>query len=323
MTSLLDALHRSEQERAEVSSSYIEPQAVNEQNIFNKPGLYPKSALSNIKFIVATAFSAGLLIGAVGFAVIWLLVLGNLASINRLEPLEPVNISATHAEDLALKTLHNKQSDGEGLTAVTKEHLASSQIPEKESVQEAVREVELVEINNAPKFDTRPLVVLNRIENKAVDLPEALGDNTLIIDPSAKTVSQNKQTMAKVDNKEELDLSQVSPNLAQAFQQAVSETKNNKSSLPQVSVSNAADTTAIPIDELPQSLRNTIPNIAYNSHVYSSDAERRRVKINGLELVEGDNIGDDLELLEITPNSVILRHKGQSFSLEALTDWPY
>ncbi|MCM2680378.1 general secretion pathway protein GspB [Echinimonas agarilytica] len=76
-----------------------------------------------------------------------------------------------------------------------------------------------------------------------------------------------------------------------------------------------------PLTRKPQSYQNQVPSMNFNAHSYSSDVQKRMIKVNGSELREGDWIGNDVQVQAILPDRVILEMQGQQFTLPALTDW--
>ena len=79
---------------------------------------------------------------------------------------------------------------------------------------------------------------------------------------------------------------------------------------------------AIPIEALPEDLKVQIPAMSYSSHMYSTNKDKTWIRINGIDLKEGDVLFDGaLEILRIQPNHTIMRLDKQSFSLESLQDW--
>ena len=77
----------------------------------------------------------------------------------------------------------------------------------------------------------------------------------------------------------------------------------------------------ITIDELAASIRQQIPDMVFSSHVYSSSAVQRSLVINDRFMEEGDVVGHDLVLVEITLNGAIFDFRGQPFSVSVLTGW--
>ncbi|WP_347230769.1 general secretion pathway protein GspB [Vibrio sp. 10N.286.49.B3] len=64
-----------------------------------------------------------------------------------------------------------------------------------------------------------------------------------------------------------------------------------------------------------------LPKMNLQTHMYSSDANRRWVKINGKEYQEGDWIEAELQLLTISAQSVTVEFNQQQIKLPALYDW--
>ncbi len=76
------------------------------------------------------------------------------------------------------------------------------------------------------------------------------------------------------------------------------------------------------IREMSGNFQDKVPLIHYDSHVYSSIAADRWIRINGEVLAEGDTDSSGLlELVEIQPQRSIFRLERQSFSIESLEDW--
>lgn len=78
---------------------------------------------------------------------------------------------------------------------------------------------------------------------------------------------------------------------------------------------------AVLIAELPENIRQKIPNMEFAGHVYSNAVERRSVMINGKKMREGDVVGSGLVLQKITPEGAEFEYQGYRFKLGALQDW--
>lgn len=72
--------------------------------------------------------------------------------------------------------------------------------------------------------------------------------------------------------------------------------------------------------ELPLSFQKSIPDLTFNSHVFASDPQARRVMINGHYLRPGDSFSG-LVVEQITEDGVVLSKQGQRFRLGVLRDW--
>ncbi len=75
------------------------------------------------------------------------------------------------------------------------------------------------------------------------------------------------------------------------------------------------------IGALEPSIQALVPAITFNSHVFSSDPRRRYVTLNNQELVEGDFVNANIELVAIRMDDIVLRVAGNLCRLNALSDW--
>jgi general secretion pathway protein B len=75
------------------------------------------------------------------------------------------------------------------------------------------------------------------------------------------------------------------------------------------------------IDQLSIATQTEIPSMQFNAHFYSSQRVNRWVRVNGRKLVEGDFIAEDLQILNIEPQTVVLSFKDEVFTMNAMTDW--
>ncbi|MBE1299020.1 MAG: DUF3391 domain-containing protein [Alteromonadaceae bacterium] len=75
------------------------------------------------------------------------------------------------------------------------------------------------------------------------------------------------------------------------------------------------------VDQLPARVMTRLPSVSFSAHMYATDPEQRWVKVNGVELGEGEWITENLFLEKIEPQKVILLFQGHQFSMRALSDW--
>lgn len=153
---------------------------------------------------------------------------------------------------------------------------------------------------------------------KQEELPTHVENNTALVISSSKPGMKVDSGTELLTMNDELASEQVSAGLLAKFNRALSETSGNESIPAPVVVESY---NAVPIADLPQYLREQIPDISYSSHVYSSKIQNRSVRLNDRDLREGSWLTDDIEVLEILQNEVIMRVGAQSFSLNALSDW--
>ncbi len=109
----------------------------------------------------------------------------------------------------------------------------------------------------------------------------------------------------------DLDLSALSPELAQKFKHAI----NNEPLVP------VGSSDVRQIEKEAHRWKKRLPPINLQTHMYASEIERRSVKINGVDVREGDSIGRDLVLIEIMPQRVVFEFRGELISLPALYEW--
>lgn len=74
------------------------------------------------------------------------------------------------------------------------------------------------------------------------------------------------------------------------------------------------------LTSLDKSFQNSIPALAFNSHIYSEQASQRRVMINNFYLKEGQSF-DGLELIEIGEAYIKVSKSNTTFKLPVLRDW--
>lgn len=75
-----------------------------------------------------------------------------------------------------------------------------------------------------------------------------------------------------------------------------------------------------PIENMPSWVRDNIPTLQFDQHVYSSDGEGW-VRVNGRDRYEGDSIARELTLVRIFPQKVVLNFRGEKFTMLALSSW--
>lgn len=72
--------------------------------------------------------------------------------------------------------------------------------------------------------------------------------------------------------------------------------------------------------ELPLSFQKSVPDLTFNSHIYSSDPAASRVMINNHYLRPGDTFGN-LTVERVTDDGVILSRGSQHFRVGTVRDW--
>jgi len=74
------------------------------------------------------------------------------------------------------------------------------------------------------------------------------------------------------------------------------------------------------LTDLPITIQRTVPDLSFNSHIYSDEPSARRVMINNLYLREGDEIAG-LRIVEIGEYYIHFSNTEADFKLPVLRDW--
>lgn len=138
--------------------------------------------------------------------------------------------------------------------------------------------------------------------------------------PPSKSATESKPQPKVIFSKEPLDMSG-DVFIADGADDNASQSASIDSSSTQESIKENIQTMLI--SELPDNVRQSIPNIEFAGHVYSTSAERRSVMINGRKMREGDAVNADLFLHAITPEGAEFDYQGYRFKLNALQDWSF
>lgn len=184
--------------------------------------------------------------------------------------------------------------------------------------QEASQAVQVSQVQPqavVPASDIEPDKVPVADSNKATE--QAVSNSSAQVEPRQE---EPEPVPVEVVNREaEVPLDSVSPELLRRFRQAVSELEDGEEGYQQSGSSR--NTQTLRVDQLPAWIQTELPAMSFSTHLYASVPAERRVKVNGMELGEGDWIRDKVRIVRIEPQKVILTYKGQEFSLPALGEW--
>ncbi|MEZ8224151.1 general secretion pathway protein GspB [Vibrio splendidus] len=132
--------------------------------------------------------------------------------------------------------------------------------------------------------------------------------------------NENTAQQSDSDLLQGLDLSELPPDLALKLESMMGE----QQSAPEPMDSRPAGQVGSQVIELEShgsSLSGVLPKLDLQTHMYSSSETKRWVKVNGHEVAQGDWIGQDIQLLEIKPQSVIIEFNQQKIEIPALYEW--
>lgn len=192
------------------------------------------------------------------------------------------------------------------------------------SIKVGVQQTDSMAIQRlTPIVFSQPLQYVSIPDKSVVIAASSTPKANIVAEPAITSQSTDNQPLyqeAVADNVGSNDAAtaNVSDELLAKFNKALIATDNM---VAQEGAHSSSSASAVPIGDLPERLLAQIPDISYNSHVYSSNSANRSVRLNGRDLRQGSWLDENIEVLEILQNEVILRVGPQSFSLNALSDW--
>ncbi|BDX06954.1 general secretion pathway protein GspB [Planctobacterium marinum] len=136
--------------------------------------------------------------------------------------------------------------------------------------------------------------------------------------------------VAEIQTAQNTQESVVSPELLKRFEDAMAELERESSptvaddgqTLEYGDVSNDYNNTQVQrVDQLPARVMTRLPGMSFSAHMYASNPRDRWVKLNGIEMGEGEWLDDKLFIERIEPQHVILVFEGHQFSMRALSEW--
>ena len=89
----------------------------------------------------------------------------------------------------------------------------------------------------------------------------------------------------------------------------------------QVSAQSPVINEVVDIEDLPANIKQYIPPMRFTGHVYSSSPLQRSIIINGSFMEEGESVGNDVILAEITRRGAIFNYEDILFEVNILTGW--
>ncbi|WP_264874750.1 general secretion pathway protein GspB [Vibrio agarivorans] len=121
-----------------------------------------------------------------------------------------------------------------------------------------------------------------------------------------------------------LDLSQLSPEIAQRLQSVMSQpsTTNEPTSNTSTQIATTpSQQRVIALAHNSNDYYGRLPAMNFQTHVYSRAEDKRWVKINDVEYMQGDELNGGVVLESIEPQSCVIRFEGERLRIPALYDW--
>ena len=183
---------------------------------------------------------------------------------------------------------------------------------------------------NTPVINNKPVSLVSEMSFQTVPLPKtsvvqitqqkSVSAETSTVNDISKSMADNTpDSNAYNDLTNSLELEHVSSDLQRKFALAVELEQGEHSEEGEV-ISEQSLVAVSDISTMPATFQYLVPVMRYDSHMYSSEAKNRWIRINGVDLRVGDYIGA-IELLDILPQQSVFRMGKQSFTLESLQDW--
>ncbi|GHY09609.1 general secretion pathway protein B, putative [Vibrio cholerae] len=140
----------------------------------------------------------------------------------------------------------------------------------------------------------------------------ALVDN--IVAPPA-TIQASGQQSASNQALGDLDLTQLSPELALRVQ-AIMRDQSREPATPSTPTS-----AAVSLTQHSDRYQGQLPALNFQMHAFSSNEQKRWIKVNGVEYREGDMLTPEVKLESIKPQSSVIIFGGEEIEIPALYDW--
>lgn len=132
----------------------------------------------------------------------------------------------------------------------------------------------------------------------------------------------NEDVDGKVLNAAPKNEPAVSPELVARFNQAIEALDNEvRDDIAQDEVPVTVHNDLPRVDQLPVKLLTRLPSMNFSAHMYASQSRDRWVRVNGVQLAEGDWIDEKVQVVSIEAQQVVLGFEGELFTMAALTDW--
>ena len=231
--------------------------------------------------------------------------------------------------------------------------ISSSSEAEPQSVQ--AKDIETADLNVEEEVEDEPLFVVRpaptgktlkslprqevyaQVNSGSTNFSAGVTVPVVTAESSARTVDDSELSLAEPEvgpgvNDESnyqqsdsdllqgLDLAELPPDLALKLEAIMDEQPRAPEPMDSRPASQM-EPQVIEIENHVNSLSGVLPKLDLQTHMYSSSENKRWVKVNGQEVSQGDWIGNDVQLLEIKPQSVVVEFNQQKIEIPALYEW--
>ncbi|MCC2603812.1 general secretion pathway protein GspB [Planctobacterium marinum] len=198
-------------------------------------------------------------------------------------------------------------------------------VPVKDSVADNTAQTQAGSIVAAVEPETTDKT---QEETAAQNVGEPVSRN--LASQNAPSSADTEETVAVTEAAPAAASSAVSPELMKRFEAAMADLEKESSptladdgeTLEYGRAENTYNSTDIQrVDQLPARIMTRLPSMSFSAHMYASNPNDRWVKLNGIEMGEGEWLDDKLFIERIEPQHVILVFEGHQFSMRALSEW--
>ncbi|MCW8924022.1 MAG: general secretion pathway protein GspB [Gammaproteobacteria bacterium] len=138
---------------------------------------------------------------------------------------------------------------------------------------------------------------------------------------NAASIQQKQKVVEPVPVPARETMPATTPTIKPDLVQTTPDTEDYSRTSVAITATPQAPTQVVDIDELPTNIRRQIPDMVFSGHIYSTTARQRSLVINNNFMEEGDAVGQDLILVEITRNGAIFDFRDYRFSTSVLSGW--
>lgn len=137
-------------------------------------------------------------------------------------------------------------------------------------------------------------------------LPEALAQKVLLALNAREKHRQGEKTQG-MQSEQPMTTAQITKNIREHMENPSKRQMND-----------ATESSVVNLEQLSKQLYQRLPTMNFQAHIYSSDTDRRWIRVNGNVFKEGDTIARNVLLKRIEPNRVVVQFENNAISIPAL-----
>lgn len=188
------------------------------------------------------------------------------------------------------------------------------------SDKEPVTIIQVAETNRQIGNDVVP--VLEPVSNEAVKVNKPA--ETRDLNKIPQEITEQKVAQAKVAEVKEAEGRETWVEVAQKKDKESGIESQQRNRIQVDSAEVVPDIGNIPyLHELPEYQQQSVPEMHFAGHVYSTSAQSRSVIINNSAMSEGDTVVQGINVVEITSSGVIFSLHDDYFRMDILQDWSF